>query len=416
MIRLLIYLANIIILCSTPFITPYLIPHYSLVIAILLILLYVGEKRTQIWLGEDLWTNTIIYCIVCIIIHGQLTFLFFVDEEGIMGIRNALGMSMKYVLVLLTISLIKCNYNLFHSVFWRIHIVIIVLAILLFVLCFIGIYPPYIEFAPDGREHYFFYIGSTNQMVEFGEKVFIRIGGFCDEPGRLALVLTYLLVLNEFTYKKNTIRILLCCAGFLTFSAAFFITLVPLCIYWNIQKIVNLRVIFSSLFIGIFASIIFVKSVDPEIQENINDAVDIFITNRFQKGSDGKFHGDNRSEALDLQFEAFARSPIVGVLGKGPAYELRQHLGVPTFVSGLARYGLFDLLLYMPFVLLYTNLRKTKYKWLMIAIGINFLQRPELEHMFFLVSLSLVYYRSLFAQSEMCTKGEVCVNKNDNIE
>ena len=153
--------------------------------------------------------------------------------------------------------------------------------------------------------------------------------------------------------------------------------------------------IFGSLILGIFASIIFVKNVDPEIQENINDAVDIFITNRFQKDGDGKFHGDNRSEELDLQFEAFVRSPIVGVLGKGPAYELRQHLGVPTFLSGLARYGLFDLLLYMPFVLLYRNYRKTKYKWLMIAIGINFLQRPELEHMFFLVSLSLVYYKSL---------------------
>lgn len=416
MIRLLIYLANIIILCSTPFITPYLIPHYSLVVAILLILLYVGEKRKNIWYGKDLWTTTIINCIVCVIIHGLLTFLFFIDEEGIMGIRNALGMSMKYVLVLLTISLIKCNYNFFHSVFWRIHIVIIVFAILLFVLCFIGLYPPYIEFAPDGREHYFFYIGSTNQMVEFGEKVFIRIGGFCDEPGRLALVLTYLLVLNEFTYKKNIIRILLCVAGFLTFSAAFFITLVPLLIFWNIQKIVNLRVIFSSLIIGIFASIVFVKSVDPEIQENINDAVDIFITNRFQKGSDGKFHGDNRSEALDLQFEAFVRSPIVGVLGKGPAYELRQHIGVPTFVSGLARYGLFDLLLYMPFVLLYKNFRKTKYKWLMIAIGINFLQRPELEHMFFLVSLSLVYYNSLFDQSEMFAKKDALVKKNDYVE
>lgn len=416
MMRLLIYLANIIILCSTPFITPYLIPHYSIVIAIFLVLLYVGEKGMHIGYSKDLWTKTIINCIVCIIIHGLLTFLFFVDEEGIMGIRNALGMSMKYALVLLTISLIKCNYNLFHSIFWRIHIVIIIFAILLFILCFTGYYPPYIEFAPDGREHYFFYIGSTNQMVEFGEKVFIRIGGFCDEPGRLALVLTYLLVLNEFTYKTNFIRILLCCAGFLTFSAAFFITLVPLCIFWSIQKVINLRVIFGCLIFGIFASIIFVKNVEPEIQENINDAVDIFITNRFQKDGDGKFHGDNRSEELDLQFEAFVRSPIVGVLGKGPAYELRQHLGVPTFLSGLARYGLFDLLLYMPFVLLYRNYRKTKYKWLMIAIGINFLQRPELEHMFFLVSLSLVYYRSLFAQSEMCTKGEVCVNKNDNIE
>ena len=60
-------------------------------------------------------------------------------------------------------------------------------------------------------------------FVHFGDIYFIRIAGFCDEPGQLALIITYLLVLNEFTYKKNANRIFLSVAAFFTFSAAFFI-------------------------------------------------------------------------------------------------------------------------------------------------------------------------------------------------
>ena len=79
MMRILIYLANIIILCSTPFITPYLIPHYSVVIAIFLVLLYVGEKGMHIGYSKDLWTKTIINCIVSFdfVLVSTATVLFF---------------------------------------------------------------------------------------------------------------------------------------------------------------------------------------------------------------------------------------------------------------------------------------------------------------------------------------------------
>lgn len=400
MSKQLIYLSNIIILCSTPFITPYIIPHYSIIVALLLCLLIVGFYKMHFRFDDDLWGKTIKYCIFCAFAHGFLTCIIFIDEQGMLGLRNAIGMSMRYLFVLVSIPLIKYHYKKYHSLLWIINIVIILLAILLFFLCFIGIYPPYIMFDPDGREHYFFYIGATNQFYEFGQHAFIRTAGYCDEPGRLALVLTYLLVLNEFTYKKNYLRVLLCVAGFLTFSAALFITMLPIGIFWIKQKIVNVRTILIGLFIGIFASVIFLKNVDTEVQENINDAFDILVTNRFEKGSDGKYHGDNRSEAIGLHFEAFFRSPIVGIMGKGPECQTLYRLGTPTFSSGLGRYGLFDLLFYLPFIVLFKKYRRTSYKWLFIAIGINFLQRPDIEHMFFLVILSLIYYHQNFNSAQ----------------
>lgn len=400
MTKHLIYLANLIILCSTPFITPYLIPGYSLVITILLCAILMLESRMGIKYSNDLWTKYLKICIGCAIVQGFLTFVFFIDEFGSIGLRNAVGMSMRYVFVLLSIPLIKHHYNKFHSVLWIINIIIIILAIILFFLCFFGIYLPYIEFSPDGRPHFFFYIGATNHMYEFGEWVFIRTAGFCDEPGRLALVLIYLLVLNEFTYKNSYIRLFLCFAGFLTFSAAFFITLVPLIVYWKIHKIINLRALSISVLFGIVVAFIYLQTIETEIRENIGDAFDILVTNRFQIGNDGKFQGDNRSEAIELQFEAFAHSPILGILGKGPEYEIKCLIWTPTFVSGMARYGLFNLGFYLPFILLFMKYWKTSKKWLFIAIGLNFLQRPELEHMFFLIVLSLIYYNQYYIRTK----------------
>lgn len=397
----LIYISNIIILCSTPFITPYIVPHYSLVLAIMLVLMVIGYRYLHLCLEEDLWVKTIKYCIIGATIHGFLTYFIFYDEQGLLGIRNAIGMSMRYFFILLSIPFIKYHYNEYHSILWRINIVIIVFSILLFFLCFAGIYPPYIMFDPDGRNHYFFYIGATNQFYEFGSHAFIRIAGYCDEPGRLALVLTYLLVLNEFTFKQKILRALLCVAGFLTFSAAFFITLLPISIYWIKQKIVNIRFVSIGALFIVLSTTIFIKNVNPEVQKNISDAFDILVTNRFQKGDDGKFHGDNRSEAIGLHLEAFYKSPIVGILGKGPKVEMQYRLGTPTFSSGMGRYGVFNLLFYLPFIVLCKKFRKTDYKWLFIAIGINFLQRPELEHMFFLIVLSLMFYYNKFKNEKM---------------
>jgi len=392
MTKFLIYLSNIIILCSTPFITPYLIPHYTVIVSLLLISLYKGVKIARLGFEQDFWTKSIQICVVAAIAHGILTFGIFYDEFGEIGLRNAIGMSMRYFFILISIPLIKRFFNYYHSVFWGINIIIIVLAILLFFLCLCGIYLPYVEFSPDGREHYFFYIGSTNHMAAFGDRVFIRIAGYCDEPGRLALVLTYLLVLNEYTFRNKYIRILLCFAGFLTFSAAFFITLVPIVVYWCIKRIIQVKSIFKGVIIGCIVLSVFYLKVDDEIQENIDDAIELFITNRFRKGEDGKYKGDNRSEAIGLQIETFCHSPLVGVLGKGLDYEIRHKVYTPTFFTGLARYGLFDLLFYLPFVLLLYKYWRKKERWLYIAIGLNFLQRPEIENMFFLIVLSFLYY------------------------
>lgn len=385
---------NIIILCSTPYITPYLVPHYQLIIGGgLLLLSYLVEKYVTNY-TFDTWNRIILFCIIMSVLHGLLTYLFYFSENGMEGYRNMVGLILKYALLFPVGVLLKKRYHFFLGVIWYVNLIIITLSIILFFLCLNGIPLPYIEFSPDGRPHYFFYIGATNVLLEFGDFIFIRIAGFCDEPGRLALILTYLLVLNEFTYKKNIFRFFLTFAGVLTFSAAFFITYVPIVIYWfliglgNLKKmLLTIALIMTAYFMG------GMLKLDVELKDSIDNAVESLIINRFEQDRRGDFNGDNRSASIEMQIRGFCYNPIVGILGKGGDPQNEYELTDPTFFSNMARYGIFDLFFYSPFIYLFLLYIKKKEFLLFTAIGLNFLQRPGLEHMFFLVVLTLIYYK-----------------------
>lgn len=403
LIKILCILANSIIFCSTPYITPYIIPYYQVYIALGLVTLNI---LTWIYISHykfDKWNKIIAFCICASIIHGLLTFAVFFDENGIEGFRNTFGFLMKYSLLFPIIVLIKRKYKYFLNVLWWCNLFIVFLSIILFFLCLNGIYLPYIEFSPDGRPHYFFYLGSSNALYEFGNFIFIRIAGYCDEPGRLALVLTYLLVLNEFTYKNKWNRLFISFAGLLTFSIAFFITYIPIIFYWFSKGYLKIRNILLLSFSICLFSIIVEKNIEPTMKESIEDATELLITGRFDINSDGKLSGDNRSGSIGKQLKAFLSSPLVGVLGKNESIVAKYRLGDPTFISNLARYGLFDLLFYAPFIYLFLLYRKRKESLLFYAIALNFLQRPELEHMFFLVVLTLIYYKQYYS-SDLCSK------------
>jgi len=387
-------LSNIIILCSTPYITPYLVPHYQAIIGIGLLVLFYFVKKYISNYTFDRWNRIVLLCIILSFLHGLWTYLFYFAENGMEGYRNTIGFILKYGLLFPVGVLIRKEYRFFLGVIWYTNLAIIALSIILFLLCLNGIYLPYIEFFPDGREHYFFYIGATNAIFEFGKFIFIRIAGFCDEPGRLALVVIYLLVLNEFTYKNNNCRYFFTFSGILTFSAAFFITYIPIVIYWILIGLCNFRkILLTTVFISIGCVVGSNIKVDVELEESINDAVELLVVNRFEQDRTGKFNGDNRSASIEKQLQGFYYNPIVGVLGKGGNPQNKYKLSDPTFFSNLARYGIFDLFFYAPFFYLFILYVNKKEFWLFAAIGLNFLQRPELEHMFFLVVLTLIYYR-----------------------
>ncbi|MDB0862769.1 hypothetical protein [Phocaeicola vulgatus] len=390
LISFLCILANLIIYCSNPYITPFLCSKYLVVIILGLIVLFYFTLRYVGKIEKDAWSKVIFFCMSIVVIHGCLTFILFCNEDGIDGLKRIGGMVPKYAFLLPICILLKKKYNFFLNFFWCSNILIICLSILLFGLFLAGIHLPSIEFSPDGRPHYFFYIGATNMFVHFGDIYFIRIAGFCDEPGQLALIITYLLVLNEFTYKKNANRIFLSVAAFFTFSAAFFITYPIIVLYWLRIGVLKIgKKIIYGICLLYFLSFVYTK-VDVDFQNKVEEAIEILIFNRFEKERDGKFHGDNRSKSIPFQIKAFISSPLIGIYGKDN--KVVDKIGDPTIFAQLAYYGLCGVLFYAPFVYLFVKYARRGESLLFVAIGLNFLQRPSLDYMFYLVVLTLIFY------------------------
>ena len=78
-------LANMLVLCSTPYITPYLIPKYQLFTGLgLLVLLYVSFKYIQHFSIRNIWDKIIVFSIFVSFCHGLLTYCFYFDENGVL--------------------------------------------------------------------------------------------------------------------------------------------------------------------------------------------------------------------------------------------------------------------------------------------------------------------------------------------
>ena len=399
-VKVLSILTVLLSFLSTPFITPDLIGSIyrpiSLLIMVLLIysLIIIGKQQ------YDEWDKIVCILIGISLLHGSLLFLFYCDEEGGMGLRTYIGFALKYLLLIPVCWLLKKNYTFFLKVLWYPNLIIIILSIFLFFLLLGGVLLPFIEFAPDGRPHYFFYIGATNSITHFGSSFFIRTAGFTDEPGRLALMLSFLLVLNEFTFRKNVYRVILILAGFFTFSVAFIITTLPIIIYWIkihlFKSIVLVRGFITSFLLILFCNIF----ISQELSNDIDLALDGLIFGRFESDGDGGIHGDSRSENIPFHIDALFKYPILGMSGKEESEMGKYHIGSPSLIGNMARNGIvFDLIYYFPFFFLSYKFRTANRHWLFIALGLNFLQRPGLEHMFFLIVCSLIYHSSKYAEN-----------------
>lgn len=386
------YWGVFIVFFSIPYLTCYILPHYAIVTGFLIVLytltiftLYKKDKT-------DNFQKIILICLFSAIIHDALVFIFYLDEFGLDGIRRLIGRFTKYLFIITLTVLFKYKYNRFLNILSNLNYIIIGLSLLLFILLFIGIEIPYTEYSPDGRPHYIYLLGATNVVYHFPKGAFIRIAGLCDEPGQLALVITYLLVLNEFTFKKKAIRYFLSIGGLFTFSVAFYVTYFPFIIYWIKCGFLKIKSLLKVSLILLTIIVTITSLLNKQDKENLDLAVNVYVTERFTKNSDGKFQGDNRSSSIPNQIKAFSESPIIGVLGKGEKYYRLHNMGDPTYFSFLAHNGLFDFIYYLPFIYVAFLFINQKESILFLSIALNFLQRPGLEYMFFLVVISLIYY------------------------
>jgi hypothetical protein len=388
------WLAIVGVLSTFPYIIWYLFGKYyilfSTLISVLLFIsvFYVYRKEK---LPIDNWLIILIFFWVSIFVYS---FFNTIQNADFYGIRRFLGVSFKILMIISIVLLFKIKgvYNYCLNIFFKLNILILLLSLILFFLLFSGIEIEPIRFIKiDNRMHNFYWIGATNAVFNFNTTI-IRIAGFADEPGAFAMILTYLLIINEFTYKNNFYRIILSIGGIFTFSVAFVITFFPILLYWLIKPIITMKhIAFVALVVGI--AVVIVSNKFPDI----SDAVEKLTINRLERTDDGSIKGDNRSWAIPLQLEAFEKYPLFGT-GINPELVQKYELSQPSFFSFLGTWGIYGyLFFYIPYLFLLFQWIHKKEVLLFLAIGLIFFQRPGIEDTFILFCFTLIYYsKSIF--------------------
>jgi hypothetical protein len=317
--------------------------------------------------------------------------LLFLREGTLFDFRRFIGLFFKILFVISAFILI-IESNEFVKIYLKANYVIAVLSIILFVLWTGGVPIPHFTFTKlDGRPHYFFFIGASNAVYNWAGVTTLRSAGFADEPGAFALMLNYFLIINEITFKNNKYRWVFTVAGILTFSLAFYLTLILFLIYWLISKVINLKklILICTSIITIVLIFNFLYPI-----EAISKIFDSFFS-RFQYNeSSGTFEGDNRSESFILQWQAIKENVFLG-LGDNLEIKSKYELYNPSIIGFVANYGLYGIIFFLlPIYSVAIKYLKTKEFVLMLVLLVSYLQRPGIEDMFSMLSLSFIFYYS----------------------
>lgn len=401
-INILIFLSLTNVILAVPYIFWYLFGSLYIVVNIILVLVlfvstgyYFIKKGLLLDRNDKLW---LFVWSVYICTFAFYAFLMLILRNDLYEFRKWLGLSFKFLFLLSLVAILKEYFSQYLKRVFQVNVVIIVLSIILFFLLAFGTDLPMLTFTKiDTRPHFVFWIGATNIIFDFGGFYLIRIAGFADEPGWFALIITYLIVINEMTYGSSKLRLILLFGGLLTFSLAFYLTIPIFGIFWITKRILNIRIV------PIIGSIIVVFIALGQIKEfkPIFKMFTVFAE-RFEKGDGGKYKGDNRSQSFPVQINAFLSHPVFGV-GTDPAELKKIRSGDPSFFSYLAMHGIWGMVfLYLPVYLLIALNLKKKELILLIAIFINYFQRPGIEDMFSIMALTIIFYASINTNKQLC--------------
>lgn len=339
-------------------------------------------KRSEEWL--------VIWFIYLLSVLFYATFLG-IREETLSDFRRFLGLFLKVLFVFSCFVLI-IKSNELVNIFLKVNCIIALLSIILFVLLTAGLPFPFFTFTKlDGREHYFFFIGASNVVYNWSGVTTLRIAGFADEPGAFALMLNYFLFINEVTFKNRFYRWIFSIAGVLTFSLAFYLTFIFFITYWLISGVINFkRLVLLTIFVGaIFISFtVFYKTEALSMNFDI-----IFRRFKFDYMT-GTYVGDNRSGSFGLQLQAIKDNLFLG-LGDNVDEKAKYELYNPSFLSFVANYGFFGVIFFLlPIYYLIVKYMNTKQFLLLLVLLFSYLQRPGIEDMFSMLSLSFIFFYS----------------------
>lgn len=355
------------------------------IILIAVSVFFLLNKKVTWGQRDELWFGSFLLVFIFILAHAA----YFGDRaEVIQGI----GYLSKILFLFVMVYFIKNNGIKLLNLFFQYNIVMIIAGIILFFLLLVGIQLPYIQFSQGATDmfpadtNWLYPLGLVNGQTYIGSIIFTRVGGLTDEPGQLALLITWLLILNEFTLKSVKYRKYLLIGGIFTFSVAYFIFLILFALYFVFQSKYKSAVIKYSIISLII--ILFIFSLLPGPIKNVVYSRTIERLILTEGEGSQKFEGDNRSEAFAVYFKDVV-DHNAQFFGYG--FTEAQERGNPKLFAVYGFLGLF--FIYFPLIfLLFSKRVKLKYKYLLLIIVINFIQRPGIHYIFQMMVLTFMYY------------------------
>jgi hypothetical protein len=279
-------------------------------------------------------------------------------------------------------------------------IVMGILGILCFFLVFLGVWSPVSTFtAADNRTAFNFLFTFSNAYLQFGSLRIVRIAGYFDEPGQLAMFTTMLLLLNKIRYDNKKYEFLLILTGAFTLSLAFYLSLLLYFFFFYVNiKRGKVIIVCTIVLSGVLYSLIPVMEDSPLYELTLG---------RFINGvNNGFISGDNRSGSFSQGVEIIGKEiPFFGfsvekLRALYPAYDASSVIGsiiIYGFLGFIILHAHFIFYLFH-FASLYakTNFSFKSVNFLAVfsIVGINIIQRGIFNRslyivLFFLLILSL---------------------------
>ena len=357
---------------------------------ILIVLTYLIKKKLFISQRDVVWLVSWIMIVSYILLHGAIL-------NDTTQVTQSFGYMIKIVFLFPVIYSIKSNYEKVLDLFFKYNIIIMYGSVLLFFFILVGIELPSIEFSQGtfgtGLDKNLLYpLGIIMDSSQIGGFVFARINGLTDEPGQLALLITWLLILNEFTLKSSQYRKHLLFCGVFTFSLGYVISISFYLIIYilDAEKISKRgsRNLLLSIAIGIV--IILNLGQAPKL------LIDSRIISRFGQTSSREaiMAGDNRTQPIQRNFNYLGHHNRL-LFGFGVSESRNRGLTRDFSVYGIAS-------IYFRYLPLYLLLMQIGFKpkaLFILLIMINFVQRPGIHFLYQMMTLTFIFYSASLKQN-----------------
>lgn len=382
--NILLFILLIIVFIGAPLTFHYFIPS-SIIAGLLtfILLIYFAIHRYTIDVFEGSWFITWLIYAFGVLVLATVHLFYGVNE-----FRMSLGVLVKLVFILT--ALIVTRLYLFSIV--KLLNSISVIQLLLAVVGLLVVFTNIIEINPieidldSGRKYYHFFItGASNTIIRYHDNILIRPTGYFEEPGAMALFLTWILVLNEFTYKKRGLVIFIVILGMALRSLAFLVSLIA---YFSVVLIIKkqFKIIITTI-LSVILLIVVLRAIDSP---HIDLAIDSLIQRISIEG--GRLGGDNRDMFKMLDYVNF-KNVFFGI-GNKNVRELHFHHGAPTGASAtgfLLKNGIIGyVFLYIPFLYVLYLYRKDKRILFFVVIAINFLQRTGIDELYIMLIMTIL--------------------------